>query len=1317
MNRQATGKSSAKRKGKQISFFGENTGTVQPSPSRLRKNGMIRGEAEGGPLKSQPPTLPETPARGGQCQSVGSDLAMSQGRAVATGSTMPPNWAASVLIDRLPSKGSFSWQPAGSWTQSAAPFCASVGAVSIIDSNATGPFSQALAKQGAAAQPQKQQHRQTQLPLQTQQQQQNQLKQHLQTQQSNQLQQKQHQLQQQHAQAQQSDQLQSNQHQLQQQHAQAQQSNQLQSNQHQLQQQHAQAQQSNQHQIQQQHAQAHKSNQHQLQQQHAQAQQSNQLQSNQHQLQQQHAEAQQSNQRQLQQQHAQTQQSNQLQSNQHQLQQQHAQAQQLNQRQLQQQHTQAQQSNQLQSNQQIFQQQHAQTQQSSQLQQKQHQLQQQHAQAQQSSQLQQKQHQLQQQHAQAQQSNQLQQKQHQLQQQHAQTQQQNQLQQQYQQSQLLHQHQQQQSNEVLPQRQFFQYQYGQNQKQELPPNSVLNIFHQVHQPALLPLYSHQAQTTCQQHLFQQFFPHQQPPQSLGLQRVQVSQGSEASMHHVVSTAAPFQQQLAEVHVSKGLQRSTLGGIKQEHIAPRQLTAEFQAPAAKRAHYPIKERQAKPPPFEAHRVGNPAGSTESASQRWPQAYGPELQKLLNVPPSHSGQSQLKLFEAAPPRGGESWSRREQESREPARETASRGESTADSLVQLSTKKEETSGEESGPQPHQESAEALSNWTTSAKTGESDSQEERQSVVAGHPKVLAGSACSRSQVDDSCLQPLVIPVSVPVRKLDPVSTSTDKKEDGESPRNSANERDLSELNPSLLPTRRRRLSKGSGTEHLAQENASSRGHVNLTAKLKRRPRPEPLFIPPKPLNHVSVITYPPGTLYQSNLRSPVRLLDHPMDKNFQPPPYTPPPILSPMREGSGLYFNAFLSSSSASSQPVTPRSTPKACLSQSNSVDTPPPVLSLMSEVTPASIEPRINIGPQFQAEIPGLRDWSLAAADASHADLVFKPWEGHKMTLLNQQKVDDLMTLACSSILPGGGTNQELTLHCLHESKGNILSALNMLLIKKTPRGRSKALLSYHYAGSDKWTSTEKKMFNKGLAAHKKDFFLVQKLVKTKTVAQCVEFYYTYKKQVKIGRNGALIFGDASDNKSEDEPVEVDRKDSLPRRTRALYTTEVKEEEDEEEDEDEDEEEDEEDDEEEEEEDGRVHKKLILPQAKVVKTEQTPAASQGVHLRKNPDPTYRCSYRPRQPSLAMAPPRMPARSEQAQSGASAKHAKQTQENIFPCKKCGKVFFKVKSRSAHMKSHSVQEKKQREAELKNRVTEDEQREEQEKYSDYSDSYQDV
>lgn len=50
-------------------------------------------------------------------------------------------------------------------------------------------------------------------------------------------------------------------------------------------------------------------------------------------------------------------------------------------------------------------------------------------------------------------------------------------------------------------------------------------------------------------------------------------------------------------------------------------------------------------------------------------------------------------------------------------------------------------------------------------------------------------------------------------------------------------------------------------------------------------------------------------------------------------------------------------------------------------------------------------------------------------------------------------------------------------------------------------------------------------------------IKTKTVAQCVEFYYTYKKQVKIGRNGTLIFGDidGANERSMKDEAEVDIK--------------------------------------------------------------------------------------------------------------------------------------------------------------------------------------
>ncbi|XP_051882583.1 mitotic deacetylase-associated SANT domain protein [Pristis pectinata] len=1223
MSLQAPGKSSAKRRGKQISFFAESTGATRPSPNRQRKNGMLHGEAkvsEGlvNPQQPPKPTAPVTGVHGHPVVAV--DVEMDQENVTKDG-TVPPNWAASVLVDRLPAKGGLNWQPAGqgvSWNQSATPFCASSGAVS----NVPVPFLNTLAKQGST----------THLSHES-----------LQSQQENkgsgsqlglfgdaikQMDEKAHLAKKPAKQPVHSltelpkPQLQNSlQHQTQQNPVQ--------------------------------HQRQHQSLQNQLQHQSLQ----NQLQ---HQSQQ-HQSQHQSQQNQLQHQNQLLHQSQQNSRLQHQ-------------QQTTKPHTRLQ------------------------LPPQQTQLQHQH------------------------------QQQIRLQQQHQQNQRQYQ-QTQHQQAQLLHhqEHQQQQtSNETLLHHQFFQFPYGQSQKPDLPPNSVLNMFHQSRQPSLLPLYSHPTQATCQQHLFQQFFPHQQPPQSLGLHRIQTSQGSDPPTHLIVSAPSQLQQQPSDAQI-KGIQRST-GGHKQEHPL-RQIGTEFQTPLAKQTRCALKERKVQPCPFELQRLGNECGTMESTSQRWPQAYGPELQKLLNMPSNHGAQNQHKLLGAdlLQPKNiqahtqtsenirsqrGHEKTQVNQNSGKSAQETSSETEEATDSIIQSTRKGGGISHETNGLRPQQ----LLYDQNLSTEVREDDRREEGKRTLE-HSRAagaLAEVAPTGGQLDDSCLVPLVIPVSVPVR-------NTSQKGDGESQRNPSSARDRSELNSSQSTTRKRRLSRGSGGGPSVQEVEHSRGQLNLTAKLKRRPRPEPLFIPPKPHNHVSVITYPPGTLYQSNLRSPVRLPEHPVDRNFQPPPYTPPPILSPMREGSGLYFNAILSASTNSSQPVTPRSTPKFCLSRSNSADTPPPVLPLMNEATPASIEPRINIGPQFQAEIPELRDKSLAMLDANHADMVFKPWENRKSNQLDQRRMEDLMTVACSSILPGGGTNQELTLHCLHEAKGNVLAALNMLLIKKSPRGKSRALINYHYAGSDQWTSQEKVMFNKGLAAHKKDFFLVQKLVKTKTVAQCVEFYYTYKKQVKIGKNGTLIFGDtsATDSKTVDESSTVDRKDSLRRKVRVPLAAdfknelseevkeEVKEDAGKEDDDDEEEEADEDEEEEEEKEEYKPdHKKPILTQ------------TQDVHLRKNNDPTYRCNYRPRQSSVTAVAPRTSSRNERAQLGDSAKLGKQAQENIFPCKKCGKVFYKVKSRSAHMKSHSVQEKKQREVELKRQVpAEDELAKGDEECNDYSFYSQDV
>ncbi|CAO2586881.1 Mitotic deacetylase-associated SANT domain protein [Lemmus lemmus] len=579
----------------------------------------------------------------------------------------------------------------------------------------------------------------------------------------------------------------------------------------------------------------------------------------------------------------------------------------------------------------------------------------------------------------------------------------------------------------------------------------------------------------------------------------------------------------------------------------------------------------------------------------------------------------------------------------------------------------------------------------------SEEKRKSVLASTAKCgvefSEPALAAKRAREDSGMVPLIIPVSVPVRTVGPAEVAQvgSVDEDGK-----GLEQYPTEHKPSVIVTRRR-STRVPGTDASAQAedlNIKLEGEPSMR-KPKQRPRPEPLIIPTKAGTFIAPPVYSNITPYQSHLRSPVRLADHPSERSFELPPYTPPPILSPVREGSGLYFNAIISTNSIPAPPpITPKSAHRTLL-RSNSSEVTPPVLSVMGEATPVSIEPRINVGTRFQAEIPMMRDRALAAADPHKADLVWQPWEHLENSWEKQRQVDDLLTAACSSIFPGAGTNQELALHYLHESRGDILETLNKLLLKKPVRPHNHPLATYHYTGSDQWKMAERKLFNKGIAIYKKDFFLVQKLIQTKTVAQCVEFYYTYKKQVKIGRNGTLTFGDVdtSDEKSAQEEVEVDIKTSqkfprVPPPSRESTSEErLEPKRDVKEPRKEGEEEVPEPQEKGEQEEGRERSR----RAAAVKATQTLQANEAAN-----DVLILRSHEPNAPGPAGAqtpekPREGPGKSRRAlpftekKKKPEAFNKTQNQENTFPCKKCGRVFYKVKSRSAHMKSHAEQEKK--------------------------------
>ncbi|XP_052386630.1 mitotic deacetylase-associated SANT domain protein-like [Carassius gibelio] len=537
-------------------------------------------------------------------------------------------------------------------------------------------------------------------------------------------------------------------------------------------------------------------------------------------------------------------------------------------------------------------------------------------------------------------------------------------------------------------------------------------------------------------------------------------------------------------------------------------------------------------------------------------------------------------------------------------------------------------------------------------------------------------------DDSFMPLVIPVSVPVRQTD--SSSPDHEQASVSA--SWSSRPLGIHGISCSPdyktsviVKRRRSLRNSLSESTGQNGGAESGSEadGKSAKAKRRPRPEPLFIPPPKLGtFIAPPVYSTITPYQSHLRSPVRLMENPLNM----PPYTPPPILSPVREGSGLYFSTFLSAAAAAANnqglppPATPKSATRSLL-RSNSSDITPPVLSAMNEATPVSIEPRINIGLRYQAEVPELRERSAAQHDLQKAELLWASLPDLEADIEQQQRVDDLMHLACSSALCGGGTNQELALHCLYECKGDIMGALTLLLLKNPIFPKAHPLADYHYSGSNSWTPEERRLFNKGIAAYKKDFFMVQKLVSSKTVAQCVEFYYTYKKQVKIGRNGTLLYGEAEP--PETKPTteeEVDNKSSQKFESRK-------------------------EDEESRKWEGSCDRKQENSPGRVTQSLQATKNAAAVLVLRSQEDSNREPSRLGVSSHPPPPPPPPSKPRSDTTGRKSTgntgKGQTNQEGEFPCKKCGRIFFKVKSRSAHMKSHAEAEKKaaalrQREAE---------------------------
>lgn len=102
----------------------------------------------------------------------------------------------------------------------------------------------------------------------------------------------------------------------------------------------------------------------------------------------------------------------------------------------------------------------------------------------------------------------------------------------------------------------------------------------------------------------------------------------------------------------------------------------------------------------------------------------------------------------------------------------------------------------------------------------------------------------------------------------------------------------------------LSKSDGAGLFRNPNSLT---TPVHLRMKRKHRPAPLFIPRHGSLHGG---------FQSRLRSP-RVLTASEHKGNTPPPYTPPPMLSPIRSGSGLFWTIQKPPMTPMTAPLTPR----------------------------------------------------------------------------------------------------------------------------------------------------------------------------------------------------------------------------------------------------------------------------------------------------------------------------------------------------------------------------------------------------------------
>ncbi|XP_029942446.1 transcriptional-regulating factor 1-like isoform X2 [Salarias fasciatus] len=220
------------------------------------------------------------------------------------------------------------------------------------------------------------------------------------------------------------------------------------------------------------------------------------------------------------------------------------------------------------------------------------------------------------------------------------------------------------------------------------------------------------------------------------------------------------------------------------------------------------------------------------------------------------------------------------------------------------------------------------------------------------------------------------------------------------------------------------------------------------------------------------------------------------------YVPPLMLPPLRAGPGL-FCTLTTGRQKRVQTVQFHNGSGGVGVESAR---PPP-----GTLTARVMKPRINVGSGFQANIPPLQPKKRACLDSHNALLQWAPWTELEQPA-TRQRVEALLRMVRSSVVAGGGASPDHTLHVLSQCKGDFLRTTEKLLSSQTASSQAPAGV--------RWSPAEKRLLVKSLQLHQKNFHMVQKAVKTKSLSECVEFYYLFKKKMSLSSSLTVTLPDA-----------------------------------------------------------------------------------------------------------------------------------------------------------------------------------------------------